>query len=118
MTKEVIFEKYKVTVRRATVRDGLERGSLISRAVEKPQEDEIAQTAAVVLYPSAVACSDFELVDASEKVDREGKYITLDYFLSLPEDFMNRWLEAVYALNPHWSPGGYETEKELDEKKD
>jgi hypothetical protein len=90
-----------VTLRTALVGDGLYRGDLINRAFTEfkvHEPDPYTRTAAIVLYPSCVACVE------SPKSVRE---MPLDDFMKLTEQDVNAWLGAVYVLNEHWQPQGY-----------
>ena len=106
-TKEIVIHvnnnmtSLTVTLRTALVGDGLYRGDLINRAFTEfkaHEPDPYTKTAAIVLYPSCVACVE------SPKSVRE---MPLDDFMKLTEQDVNTWLGAVYVLNEHWSPQGY-----------
>jgi hypothetical protein len=121
--KQVLYGPYTVTVRKAKVSDGVRRDTLIARAfdqVPKDQaEDDPMRTIAIVMHPSAAACSDFEssepLPDGA--LDRFGA-VTLDFFASLPDDLVRAWLDVVFDLNPHWNVTGGKSEAEIREKKE
>ena len=97
MNAPIRQDGYKITVRRATVMDGLKRGAMVNQALENPQEDPLKQTAAVVLYPACTAVSE---------VEKDGEPVQMDFetFLQLPETLVDAWMEAVRAVNPHWFP--------------
>ena len=100
-----------VTVRTALVGDGLYRGDLINRAFTEFKEhtpDPYTKTAAIILYPSCVACVE------SPKSVRE---MPLDDFMKLTEQDVNTWLGAVYELNEHWQPQGYQVPQGEDSEK-
>jgi hypothetical protein len=88
MNKTITHDDLTITLRTATVLDGMRRGELLGQAFEHPNSDTLVQTAAIVFYPPCVACSDWKG--------------TLDEFMALPETLVDEWLAAAYELNPHW----------------
>lgn len=90
-----------ITVRKASVLDGMRRGQLIEQAIQQPDEDPLRQTARIVIYP--------EIISATLTADiyKDGVELPwplpFDELIALPEDLVNPWLEAVYELNPAWS---------------
>jgi len=137
-TKEIVFENYRILVKRSNVRSGIYRGQLVNFAIEHPLKDNILQTIAIVLYPAAIASSEVyingklsqsfappflgEIAESDEagqvKQQASWERTINDFALEIPEDLLNLWIEAVYQLNPGWSPARLETERDLQEKKE
>ncbi len=104
----------RLVVREATALDGMKRTVLQGRAERYIKESSLAGLAggaAVVMaryaYPALIAAT----------VQAEGLDIEMDIdtFLELPEQFFWIWSEAVFDLNPHWSP--YETSSSQEAEK-
>ena len=90
-----------ITVREARLVDGMERGRLIGQAFEQPRPNDLQQTVQVVIWPNLVAGT------LSAEIAQNGqalKWPDFETLLELPEQLVQQWLEAVYELNPHWSP--------------
>lgn len=100
-------DKYDVvlTVRQATVIDGMNRSVLVSKmyalAPTRDGASEVEQFQRVVLiqtYPACLAATDIE---SSGEVELTTS-ITPEDFLLLPEVLFKQWEEAVFRLNEHW----------------
>jgi hypothetical protein len=105
-TKTISYEdddvQAAITVRAATVRDGMQRGRLLAQAFEHPESDDTLQTLRVIHYPACVSAAEGQIVleGASAAVDQ----LAFKAFIGLPERLVEMWLTAVYEINPHWSP--------------
>jgi hypothetical protein len=94
-----------LVIRAARVGDGIKRAILRARASEDTALDEYSSYVRGVLYPD-LTCA----LDPSSVFALDGKWINLatisvDEFAALPalpDDFIARWYEAVYAANPQW----------------
>jgi len=92
-----------ITPKRADILDGLRRGQLIEQAIQDPEDDLLRQAAKELVYPDVIA--------GTEKCEIVYKDKTLpwplpfDLFIHLPGELGDRWVEAVYELNPTWALG-------------
>jgi len=118
----------------ATVLTGLKRELLIAEAYneikgEKVDPDDSEQSAIRIaklsLWPACKAGT--KSIDIKVKAKRspdsdkpEWKTVVLDFnkYITLPEALTTKWINCIFKLNPHWSPG-YEEEviEEEEEKK-
>lgn len=105
-----------VTISQATTLMGVQRSILALNGFKKNEElaktKEDARTDALaviqaITYPDLVACV----------VGAQGLPVqpTIDEFLELPDEFVSKWEQAVYDMNPHWIPSS--GNKENEEKK-
>lgn len=119
-TKTIRYFDYNATVRRASLRDGVIRDVLITRAISGAiSPEDAAYTVALVHYPAAVACTTLEVPDGlpRETVQVGGRDVpSLEEFLNFPDDFVRKWLEVVFEMNAHWSVDGG-SHAEIVEKK-
>lgn len=111
MTTKVIQFKdddYDVTltVRSATVLDGMMRSVLIAQTFAQPfdfdKADEIARLRRILLlhaYPGCISVTNFENRDAKKVLDAT---LTHEDFFGLPELLVLEWEMLVFELNPHW----------------
>lgn len=113
LEKTVLIGEYSITVRQATVLDGMRRGRLIGEGLNAEESDPERKIARVALYPAAMAAL-VTLISGSSP--ERGREMAFDDFCSLPEAVVEAWLAAVYELNPHWQPG--ETETAAEKKSD
>ena len=90
-----------LTIVRATARIGVARYQLISKGYgyiqENPDEDEALKALRVMVYPDCISGTSH-----AEGIEFPTPF---EQFVELPEDFVNQWADAVYAINPHWKPG-------------
>jgi hypothetical protein len=97
-------KKKKITVRRATYLDGIQRAALMAEGLAEagpfPEKlsDQMLHYTRTFLFPSLKACSDYQ-----------GSYTD---FLQLPDQEVEAWVAEAEALNPHWFT------IEQDQKKD
>lgn len=106
----------KLTLRAATVLDGMRRALLQGRAASyldaQPENeanglDMTARGLLVrILYPDLLAC-----VVTASGIDQD---MQPGEFLDLPEPFTDAWQNLVYELNPHWYPFRRESEAETE----
>ena len=96
-----------VDVREATVRDRMRRAALTQTVVlsgEIGKQPSVSNIVEDLLhfnaFPSCVACSQ-DMAD-SENVDLQLDTMTFDDFLNLPDQFVAKWLAAVFELNSTW----------------
>ena len=115
----------RITVRRATYRDGFKRSLLTERArtAAKLENDAAGvdlsidmladQMALMFSYPSIIACT-----SAIENVNPFRTALELDVkglaFINLPDRLVNSWEAAALILNPHWMPGGEAPEADAE----
>ena len=116
-TKAIVFTDgdlaAKVTVKQATLLDGMRRSELTNQAFEQPEENNLRQLARVVVYPVLVAGTlTVDLVQNGETLS----WPDLDTLLNLPEELTTDWLSAIYALNPRWAPPGQISESDEEKK--
>lgn len=91
-------EEIEVTSIRSTALIGITRFQMMIKGEEdnKAEKIEALKPLRLVTYPSCYACS---------KVKRNGKDwdVTFEEFVNLDEELVNRWIDQVNLLNPHWS---------------
>jgi len=120
ITKEIVYkdDQYNVTltVKQATVLDGMTRSVLIAQMFAQPIDENITEEKArfrrVLLlhtYPACIAATDFKNGKAKKKLTAE---IASEDFLRLPDSLVYEWEKAVFELNPHWEVGKKPTKKE------
>lgn len=91
--KTIQHGKMKVTVKMASLGDGLRRMRLITEAFESPQEETELQTTAIAIYPT-LRCA---------TKDVQGFHFDkMEDLLELPEVFVNDWMDAALEINPQW----------------
>jgi hypothetical protein len=106
-TETIKYGDYKITVGEATTLQGMRRTSWRLQNNEKYQDspDDAIKILSFFTYPDLMAAV----------VDSEGFGdlwpISFDVFLTLPDRLVMQWEQAVYRLNPHWTPGNEEEEK-------
>lgn len=85
-----------LTIVRATTRIGVARYLLAGEGnrVNETETDEALKILRLIIYPNCISCT--------TSVEGMDWPITFDQFVDLPEDFVDKWLEAVYTMNPHW----------------
>jgi len=95
-----------LTVRSATVLDGMTRSVLIAQMFAQPfdasKADVTARLRRVLLlhtYPGCIAATSFENQEAKKLLDTT---LTPEDFLGLPEALVLEWEKVVFELNPHW----------------
>ncbi len=97
-----------LTIVRATARVGVERYLLTSAGVEanKSEPSEALKILHLTLYP--------DLISATSSVDGLTWPLTFDEFVELPEEFVNSWADAVYAMNTTWRPAAIPAEGSVE----
>ena len=98
LTLDLDGEPTSVTVVRATARIGVER-YLLASSGNKENESETSEALRImrlILYP--------DLISVTTALGDMVWPISFKDFVELPEDFVNAWADAVYALNPMWRP--------------
>lgn len=109
-TKVIQFkdDEYDVTltVRSATVLDGMTRSVLIAQIFAQPFDASKAEIKArlrrvllIHTHPACIAVTDFENREAKKVLDAT---LTSEDFLGLPEVLVLEWENVVFELNPHW----------------
>jgi len=109
-TKVIQFkdDEYDVTltVRSATVLDGMTRSVLIAQIFAQPFDASKAEIKArlrrvllIHTHPACIAVTDFENREAKKVLDAT---LTSEDFLGLPEVLVLEWEHVVFELNPHW----------------
>ncbi len=101
-----------LTIVRATAKIGIERYQLLSKRRDelKDETNDALRVLGLIIYP--------DLISATIEADGFSQWpIPFLDFVELPEDFVNLWADAVYALNPSWRPIPPETEGEAKNPK-
>lgn len=99
----------RLEIHPATTLAGMARGQLA--AASKGEKEALRWYAARYMYPDCLACSTGEV--GGQPVGK----LTLDEFLNLPDQITEAWLDAVYRVNPHWSPRLPEPENQEEQEK-
>ena len=121
-TKVITYkdELYNVTltVRNATVLDGMTRSVLLAQMFAQPLEEtvspELARFRRVLLlhtYPACLAATGFKNRKATRTITAE---ITPEEFFQLPETLVKEWETAVFEINSHWNPIRASDEEETE----
>lgn len=105
-----------ISIRQATVLDGMRRSILEIEASEYPI-DTVEEKHAGYLwfmmseaYPSCLACvEEFENGEDAEK--KLSKNMSFEVFANLPDALFQQWQKVAYNLNPHWRYQKPETKK-------
>lgn len=89
----------KITVKRASVRVGLQRQSAMAKASELIDKEETDMSEAekmlyFFLYPTIV-CSTDTVVGMAWPM-------SIDEFMELPDVLVSRWSTLAQEVNPHW----------------
>jgi hypothetical protein len=113
----------RITVRKASLRDGLYRTKLADEGLRFPDTDPLVHAARWLQYPAVRAgtmAGKIEIWEPVEDPDSEtgwlpvdkdskpdqvirAKEIDFDTWLDeMPEALMMEWLGAVFECNPHW----------------
>lgn len=82
----------------ATVRQGVKRSRLRLEARQAGDADPDVAILRTFTYP--------DLTAATASAVGLPWPLAFDDFLQLPDAWVAEWEQAVYALNPHWLPGG------------
>lgn len=108
--KHVTAEGREVSalVTEATVRDGLRRADIMRLEVQAMRTAEEGEARFMVIenllrlnaYPSCIAAT-AEFSDSKRK-DLDVGSMTFEDFLDVPEQFLTKWTEKVFELNPAW----------------
>lgn len=101
MDKESIYliSGYCITVRSATLMDGLRRNRLRAELLEKESDPD--RRVLAVIYADLVSVSEVEPVGLS-----------IDVLAEMPEKDVELWMETTQQLNPHWYP---DTEAQIEQ---
>ncbi len=119
----------KITLRSATVRDGLRRVAYRQEGedllkVEKAKEVTttlesrllLSETwLSLIVWPCCMAC----VAGIDNKPDSTRKILVpmdLEDFMNLPEALAIAWENGAFEMNPHWTPPSRDTEGELTEQ--
>jgi hypothetical protein len=117
--------KARIVVQRASFLGELARTDLLNAGLaesavnEQPESSnavgllmrDVTRSARIVVWPAlAGATAEAWFVTAD---DTQAWPLTFDQTMSLPGDLVNQWIEAIWKLNPQWSP-----KAETPEKKD
>lgn len=94
-----------LTVRQATVLDGMTRSVRVAQMYAKPLEGEdvsdVERMQRLMLIQAYPAC-----LTVTSVVNRGEDAISMDMtpeeFLALPDILVIQWEEVVFRLNPHW----------------
>lgn len=105
ITGQINGSSVSIVVQAATVLTGMKRAIYHNRAQDELKALELGNSTgdvATILisrytYPDLMGAT----VEA-EGLDIEG--LSLEEFLSLPDELVDPWMVAVYELCPHWSP--------------
>jgi len=106
-TRTLSLDGITLTVSAATVLIGMRRTRLQVEGRSAEETDPDRTLLRLYTYPDLVAAT----------VEAQGIPWPLSFedFLELPDRLAAQWENAVYALNPHWLPGGGETAEEKKE---
>jgi hypothetical protein len=115
ITLDLNGKKINITISQATARMGIRRSLMIYAAFDTKEAAEkegkpIDEEAYVISYRTLP-----DLVVGSKDVEGMNFPPTAEELLDLPEEFVNKWLDAIYKLNPHWNSRN--VTKQDDEKK-
>ena len=112
MTQKVLTykdENYNVdiTVRQATVADGIHRSVLVAQMYTLPavtdtklaSESRITRLLLLHTYPACLSVSTFKHRKSVKKLEED---MSTDAFLALPDVMVFQWEQIVFELNPHW----------------
>ena len=105
-----------VTVGRATARMGIRRSMAIFKAFEDKENAEkegkpVDQEAFVISYRTLP-----DLMSGTVSAEGIELPISAEDVLDMPEEEVNKWLEAVYSLNPHWNVKTKADKEEADKE--
>lgn len=121
MTKSIEYEddrvKASLVISEATIRHGLKRSILISRA-SSLAEDETLVAIEELAYANSLAVTMGTIVfkdDKEDDVTKDASDLDLESFLDLPDSLGDQWLRTVYEVNPSWRLGARSGEAESDE---
>jgi len=99
----------EITIRQATVLDGMKRAILEIEATAESLELDLVEEKHVgylrfmisEVYPSCLAS--VESIENGEDAKKKlSKDMSFDEFASLPDALFQQWQKVVYKLNPHW----------------
>ncbi len=92
--------KLTVTVKEANVADGIKFTAMVTQAgmIEK-EEDWLTAVYRIRTFPALICGT--QCIEGEPPVSLE---MTFDEFLELPHALIQLWEEAVFELNPLWSP--------------
>jgi hypothetical protein len=101
-----------ITALRATAKIGVRRFRMMIEAdtLNKLETDEDLKPLRLYTFP--------DLVCGTEKVVGLEWPMPFEKFADLPEDFVNRWADLVYRMNPQWRSGMQQEDGETSEKKE
>lgn len=120
ITGQINGNSVSIVVQEATVLTGMMRAIFSNRAQDELEALELGNStgdvATILLarftYPDLMGAT----VEA-EGLDLDG--LSLEEFLSLPQELVDAWMVAVYELCPHWSPSfAASADEAKTEKKD
>lgn len=98
--------KVSVDVFEGTLRDNLNRTKVmrVELLVMKDDNEEVMVLENLLrlnTYPACIAGS--RNYQDSEYPDRVVEGMTFDQFLDIPDQFLTKWADATFTLNPGWS---------------
>lgn len=106
-TRNIQHGNFNLTLSEATTLMGMRRTMLQVQMQKALEGDEAQRILQVITYP--------DLVGAVVKTEGFAAWpISFADFCDLPEQFTTRWEQAVYELNPHWSPGYDDAEEKKE----
>jgi len=118
--------EYALEIVHMTIKGGMLRSKMVSDAFIAPREDPIDQTVAVVTFPKLMGCLASGTItgktwkmdgkgDPGELVDgytQDARTLTLDDFLSMPDEVGVLWGAAVIRENPTLDSVDYGQDKQ------
>jgi len=112
------YYEVEITVQEATLRQGIERATLMSEQLTRlnatPEAGFLERMTAAATYPACLAVT-VEVVNTGT-LELDPKKLPLDEFYDLPDTMVNHWEAAVYKLNPDWNPFPQKEEEEETEE--
>lgn len=97
-----------VDVYESTLADKLRKANLAAAAAKASRDDDpsgfnvFVQLMELHTHPSCVSCSR-NFADTDESMDGvTTENMTFEHFATLPEQFVEKWAQAVFEVNPGW----------------
>lgn len=118
-TLELDLEGKKVTVvvTRATTRAGIQRSLLIFRAFDElkaaEKEGRVLDEVLNVINQRTLP----DIVAGTASVTGIPFPPSADDLAGYPEEFTQKWIDAIYEINPHWNPVNFREKTDPEEVK-
>ncbi len=110
--------KAELEVGEATVRMGMRRARLRLDGGEET-EDRDVELLRKFRYPDLMGGTvHYRIETGEETYSDDGRELTFEAYLELPDGLDDAWGMGVYRMNPAWLPGHGDAEAEHEEKKE